>query len=130
MENKLLWAAASMTAPQLILDRCSAEKNDLGLTYYAGRRGPTKVDVVVGNNYLAPGEAEQKNRITEMWLTYVEDQLSQGRLPTMDVVREKLTAFIKFNQWPLLEDKGRHSRDAANAHALEQLAVYRQQQVP
>jgi hypothetical protein len=65
-----------------------------------------------------------------MWLTYVEDQLSQGRLPTMDVVREKLTAFIKFNQWPLLEDKGRHSRDAANAHALEQLAVYRQQQVP
>jgi hypothetical protein len=129
MENKLLWAAAQKTAPQLVLERCDAQKPNLGLTYYAGRRGPTQRDVVVGNNYLAEGEARTKNRITEMWLTYVEEQLDQGRLPTMDAVREKLIGFIKFNQWPLLTTKGRHSREAANEHALEQLALYRSQQL-
>lgn len=64
-----------------------------------------------------------------MWLTYVEEQLSQGRLPTMSVVREKLIAFIKFNQWPMLADKGQHSRETANKHALNQLDIFRQQQI-
>jgi hypothetical protein len=125
MENKLLWASAQKTAPQLILERADAEADDMGLTYYAGKRGPTQRDVVIGNNYLAQGEARTKNRITEMWLTYVEEQLDQHRLPTMAAVREKLDAFIRFNQWPLLLDKGNHKRDDANAHALEQLELYR-----
>lgn len=126
MENKLLWASSGKTAPQLILERCDAEAVDVGLTYYAGKRGPTQKDVLVGNNYLAVGESDRKNRITEMWLTYVEEQLDQGRLPTMAAVREKMVGFIKFNQWSLLIGKGHHSRDDADAHALEQLEVYRE----
>lgn len=129
MENKLLWAAANMTAPQLVLERCDAEQPDLGLTYFAGKRGPTQRDVVIGNNYLAEGEARTKNRMSEMWLTYVEDQLDQGRLPTMAAVRDKLDGFITFNQWPLLSGKGRHAREDADAHALQQLALYRSQQI-
>ena len=42
MENKLLWASANRTAPQLVLERCDAGKPDLGLTYFAGKRGPTR----------------------------------------------------------------------------------------
>jgi hypothetical protein len=124
MENKLLWASTQKTAPQLILERADAEADDMGLTYYAGKRGPMQRDVVIGNNYLAQGEARTKNRITEMWLTYVEEQLDRHRLPTMAAVREKLDAFIRFNQWPLLLDKGNYKRDDANAHALEQLELY------
>lgn len=126
MENKLLWAAADKTAPQLVLERADWEQPDMGLTYYAGKHGPTQKDVVIGNNYLAPGEQERKGRITEMWLTYVEEQLDQGRLPTMQAVEEKLDGFIRFNQWRLLQGKGRHSRDAANEHALDELDLYRE----
>jgi hypothetical protein len=125
MENKLLWAATGMTAPQIILSRCSAEKRNLGLTYFSGKRGPTKRDVVVGNNYLTSEEALKKNRITEMWLTYIEEQLDQGRLPTMAAVRDKLLAFIRFNQWPVLNTRGRYSRDDANTYALTQFSAYR-----
>ena len=125
MENKLLWAAANKTAPQLVLERARAEKDDMGLTYYAGKRGPTQRDVVIGNNYLAEGEARTKNRITEMWLTYVEEQLEQGRLPTMEAVRNKLDGFITFNQWRLLTDKGHFKRNDADRFALEQLELYR-----
>jgi hypothetical protein len=98
----------------------------MGLTYYAGKRGPTRTDVLIGNNYLANGEQVTKGRVTEMWLSYVEDQLDQGRLPTMAAVREKLDGFIKFNEWPLLADKGRHKREDADAHALGQLEIYRE----
>ncbi len=126
MENKLLWAAADKTAPQLILERADADRPDMGLTYYAGRRGPTQKDAVIGNNDLAPGEQERKGRITEMWLTYIEEQLDQGRLPTMVAVTEKLDGFIRFNQWAFLQGRGTHSREDANAHAVEQLDLYRE----
>jgi hypothetical protein len=125
MENKLLWAAAQKTAPELIVERCDASKTDLGLTYFSGRRGPTTRDVVIGNNYLADGEAKTKNRITVMWLDYIEEQLDQGRLPTMDAVREKLEGFIKFNQWPMLEGRGMVTRTQADAHALAELKRYK-----
>jgi hypothetical protein len=126
MENKLLWASANKTAPQLILERCDSDMPDVGLTYYSGKRGPTQKDVLIGNNYLAPGESDRKNRITEMWLSYIEEQLDQGRLPTMAAVREKLLGFIEFNQWALLDGRGKHSREDADAHALEQLEEYRE----
>jgi hypothetical protein len=60
MENKLLWAATAMTGPEIILERCNADSPDLGLTTYSGKRGPTKRDVTIANNYLQKLEAEKK----------------------------------------------------------------------
>lgn len=125
MENKLLWASASMTAPEIILHRADASKPDMGLTYYSGKRGPTQSDAKIANNYLAEGEARIKNRATVMWLDYVEDQLDQGRLVTMTEVRTKLDEFVKFNNWPLLQDLGKISRKRADEHAVEQYRIYK-----
>jgi hypothetical protein len=125
MENKLLWVATTHTAPEIIVQRADATKDDLGLTHYAGKRGPTQADVKIANNYLAEGEARQKNRATVMLLDYFEEQLDQGRLVTMAEANSKLVDFIKFNGWPLLTHNGKVSRDAANEHALRQLALFK-----
>lgn len=126
MENKMLWLAASHTGPELILGRADASKPSMGLTTYAGKKGPTQADVKIANNYLAEPEAKQKNRATVMLLDYFEEQLDQGRLVTMSEAESKLDEFIKFNRWPLLTHKGKVSRNAANEHALQQLSLYRQ----
>ena len=125
MENKLLWAATSHTAAELVLTRADADKPNMGLTFYTGKKGPIQKDVTVGNNYLAETEAKVKNRATEMLLTYFEDQLDQGRLATMAEVESKLIEFIKFNNWPLLTDLGRAKKSTADQHALEQLKIYK-----
>ena len=44
----------------------------------------------------------------------------------MVAVTEKLDGFIRFNQWAFLQGRGIHSREDANAHALEQLDLYRE----
>ena len=44
----------------------------------------------------------------------------------MQVVRDKLDGFIKFNQWPLLPRFGRFKREDAEEHAQEQLDPYRE----
>ncbi len=124
MENKLLYAAASKTAPEIILERADANQPDMGLTYYTGKRGPTQADVKVANNYLAEGEARVKNRITVMLLDYFEDQLDQGRLVVMADAELKMDEFIRFNNWPLLRDAGRVSRVAADRRAIEQQKLF------
>jgi len=37
----------------------------------------------------------------------------------------RLVEFIKFNKWPLRTHNGNVSRDAANEHALRQLALFK-----
>lgn len=124
MENKLLYAAANKTAPEIIMERADANRPDMGLTYYTGKRGPTQADAKIANNYLAEGEARTKNRITVMLLDYFEDQVDQRRLVTMDDAERKLDEYIKFNSWPLLRDAGRISRAAADRRAIEQQKIY------
>lgn len=124
MENKLLYLATNRTAPEIIMERADAMKPDMGLTYYAGKRGPTQADATTANNYLAEGEARVKNRATTMLLDYFEEQLDQGRLVTMADAETKLNGFIKFNGWPLLRDGGRVTRVAADRHAIEQQKVF------
>lgn len=125
MENKMLWLASSHTGPELIVSRADATKPNMGLTFYSGKKGPTQADVKIANNYLAEGEAKQKNRATVMLLDYFEEQLDQGRLVTMAEAENKLDEFIKFNRWPLLTHKGKVSRAAANEHAGRQLDLFR-----
>lgn len=127
MENKLLWAATSHTAAELIFARADAEISEMGLTSFSGKRGPTQKDVTIGNNYLAEKEAQIKNRATVMLLDYFEDQLDQGRLTTMAEIETKLDKFIKFNNWPLLTDLGRAKKSTADKHALKQLKIYKKQ---
>lgn len=124
MENKLLYVATNKTAPELLVERADATKPDMGLTYYTGKRGPTQQDAKIANNYLVEPEAKVKNRITVMLLDYFEDQLDQGRLVMMVDAEHKLDEYIKFNQWPLLRDAGRISRNAADRRAIEQQKIY------
>jgi hypothetical protein len=124
MENKLLFASTSKTAPEIIIERADANRPDMGLTYYTGKRGPTQADAKIANNYLAEGEAKVKNRVTVMLLDYFEDQVDQGRLVTMADAEEKLEGFIQFNKWPLLRGAGRVSRVAADRRAIEQQKLF------
>lgn len=125
MENKLLWASTSMTGPELIIGRADATQPDIGLTSFAGKKGPTQKDVTTANNYLAEGEAKLKNRITVMLLDYIEDQLDQGKLTTMAVASDKLEEFIKFNGWPFLKGFGRVKRVDADNHAKNEHKIYK-----
>lgn len=125
MENKLLWAATSHTAAELIMSRADASKPDMGLTYYTGKKAPNQNDVTTGNNYLEKEEARLKNRATNMLLDYFEEQLEQGRLVTMEEAAEKMDDFIRFNNWPLLAGYGRVKATTAKAHAKEQLKLFK-----
>lgn len=124
MQNKLLWAVTSKTGPELIIERANCEAEHMGLTTWANEN-IRKNDVSIANNYLAGPEIKEKNRLTTMLLDYFEDQVDIGRLVTMAEAEDRMNAFIKFNNRPLLTHLGSVKRGKADAHAEHQFEKFK-----
>jgi hypothetical protein len=119
VQNKLHWAITGKTAAELISERADATKPNMGLTAWKGAK-VRKGDVTVAKNYLNAEEVEHLNRIVVMYLDYAEDQARRRKKLYMRDWREKLDAFLKFNERDILEHAGKVSMEVAQALALEE----------
>lgn len=119
IQNKLHWAATGKTAPQLIAERAEATQPNMGLTTWKGAK-VRKADVTVAKNYLRADEIGELNRIVGMYLDYAEDQARRRRVLYMRDWRERLDAFLEFNQRDILRDAGKVSKAVADRLALDQ----------
>ncbi len=128
VQNKLHWAITGQTAAELISGRADAGQPNMGLTSW--KRAKVRLaDVVVAKNYLQQGEIGQLNRLVNMWLDYAEDQAERKAPVYMKDWREKLDAFLQFNQRAILEHSGRISMVEAKRLALEQYRIFNQKRI-
>ncbi|MFH2084039.1 MAG: virulence RhuM family protein, partial [Candidatus Omnitrophota bacterium] len=119
VQNKLHYAVSGKTAAELIADRADASKPDMGLTSWKG--GKVRAgDVTIAKNYLNENELSQLNRIVSMYLDYAEDQARRRKQIFMREWREKLNAFLKFNERDILEHPGKVAKEVADELALKQ----------
>ncbi|MEA4826367.1 MAG: RhuM family protein, partial [Clostridium sp.] len=86
VQNKLHFAIHGKTAAELIMDRASAEKENMGLaTWRNAPKGKIlKSDVSVAKNYLNIEEMNSLNRIVTMYLDYAENQAKRKIPMTME----------------------------------------------
>jgi hypothetical protein len=119
VQNKLHWAITGHTAAEIIAERADASKPNMGLTSWKGAK-VRKRDVTVAKNYLDGTEIRQLNRIITMYLDYAEMQAEQKQPVYMIEWKEKLDAFLQFNEREILEDSGEVSMEIAQHLALEE----------
>lgn len=124
VQNKLHWAITGHTAAELIAERASAEKPNMGLTNWKGKV-VRQADVTVAKNYLSEEELRSLNRIVNMYLDYAEDQAERRKPMYMHDWVEKLDAFLQFNGREVLKDAGRISAEIAKELALTTYEKYR-----
>ncbi len=123
VQNKLHFAVTHKTAAELIAERADSSKPNMGLTTWKGakvRRG----DVTVAKNYLNADEISELNRIVNMYLDYAEDQAKRHNPVTMKDWREKLDAFLKFNEREILDNLGQVAHEVAETLALSEFDKY------
>jgi hypothetical protein len=118
VQNKLHWAITGKTAAEIISERADAAKPNMGLTTWKGAK-VRKADVTVAKNYLDQEEIRSLNRIVTMYLDYAELQAERRQPLHMRDWREKLDAFLQFNEREILQDAGKVSMDVAKALATE-----------
>jgi len=123
VQNKLLWAVASQTAPEIIVSRADAKNPNMGLQTWPNEN-IRKADVTIAHNYLSEPEIREKNRFTVMLLDFFEDRVDMGKLTTMSQAESELNKFIQFNDRALLRGKGRMSRAKADKYAKLQYKAF------
>ena len=123
VQNKLHWAITGHTAAELIAERASAVKPNMGLTNWKGKK-VRQADVTVAKNYLAEDELRSLNRIVTMYLDYAEDQAERHQPMYMRDWAQKLDAFLQFNGREVLRDAGRVSAEVAKTLALLEYEKY------
>ena len=119
VQNKLHWAITGCTAAEIIADRADADKPNMGLTSWKGAK-VRKGDVIVAKNYLNETEIRNLNRIITMYLDYAEIQAERKQPVYMREWKEKLDAFLTFNEQEILHDSGSVSMEIAQRLALEE----------
>lgn len=118
VQNKLIFAATGHIASEIIADRSNPQKHNMGLTTWKGDK-VRKQDVTISKNYLNQEELDNLNRIVTMYLDYAEFQAKNHNQMFMKDWREKLDAFLQFNNQEILNNAGKVSKAIADKLATE-----------
>lgn len=127
VQNKLHWAITGQTAAEIIARRADAAKPNMGLTTWktAPHGKIMKSDVSVAKNYLNEKEIKALERIVTMFLDYAENQAARQIPMKMKDWVSKLDAFLKFNEYDILNNAGKVSHEVAKALAEEEYSKFR-----
>jgi hypothetical protein len=110
-----------------MVTRASARKKNMGLTTWknAPRGKILKTDISIAKNYLNELELKHLNRIVSMYLDYAELQAERHILMRMKDWVRKLDAFLKFNDYEILDNPGKVSAEVAKQLAEKEYEKYR-----
>ncbi len=127
VQNKLHFAISGKTAAQIIAERASADKPNMGLqTWKNAPSGKVlKGDIGIAKNYLIEKEIKELERIVSMYLDYAENQAARQIPMKMQDWVEKLDAFLQFNEYQILKDAGKVSHEVALKLAEKEYEKFR-----
>lgn len=126
VQNKMHWAAHGNTAAEIIYKRISADKPNLGLTNFKGKR-PTKQETEIAKNYLTAAELNILNRIVTAYLEFAELQALNRKVMYMKDWSERLDDFLRMAGNEILEHPGTVSHEKAIQKAAKEYKKFQEQ---
>lgn len=130
VQNKFHYAITGKTAPEIIHQSADQSKENMGLTTW--KNGPDgrvlKQDVVIAKNYLQEKEIQQLERTVSSYFDYIEGLVERQNTFTMVQLAESVNKFLSFNEYKVLEGKGRVSRIMADRKAVAEYEVFNKNQ--
>ncbi|WP_347559830.1 virulence RhuM family protein [Clostridium sp. AM58-1XD] len=117
VQNKMHWAAHKYTAAEVIYQRADADKDNMGLTTWSGKR-INRSDVEVAKNYLDEKELDALNKIVTAYLDIAEvHALNQEPMYMKDWL-ETIDDYLRMTRRDILTTKGKvtHQQALEKAH--------------
>jgi len=130
VQNKLHWAITGKTAAEIIYASIDDKKLHLGLTSW--KNAPDgkilKSDVSIAKNYLNESHINELNRIVSAYLELAESRAERQIVMKMSDWVEFLHRFLELSNYPILQDKGKISKEQARLKAEQVYETYRVKQ--
>ena len=117
VQNKMHWAAHKHTAAEVIYQRADADKDNMRLTTWSGKRIKLS-DVEVAKNYLDEKELDALNKIVTAYLDIAEvHALNQEPMYMKDWL-ETIDDYLRMTRRDILTTKGKvtHQQALEKAH--------------
>lgn len=128
VQNKLEFAVVGKTSAEIIRTRADAAMPHMGLKTWknSGKQGKVqKSDVTIAKNYLQEDELRKLNTLVNMYLDYAELQAQRNKLLKMNDWSNRLDAFLKFNEYEVLDNAGKIRKDVADEFAETEYIKFR-----
>ncbi|WP_036246445.1 virulence RhuM family protein [Methylococcus capsulatus] len=130
VQNKFHYAITGQIAAEIIHAKADRAAPNMGLTTWknapAGRILPS--DVTVAKNYLSEPEIKRLERSVSGFFDYIENLLENRRLFNMAEFVAAVDKFLDFNEYRVLEGRGRVSKKQADEKALAEYAEFNKTQ--
>jgi hypothetical protein len=130
VQNKFHFAITGQTAAEIIHKRADSKKPKMGLTTY--KNAPDgrvlKTDAKIAKNYLEEDEIKELERNVSGYFDYIENLIKRRNTFTMQGLAESVDKFLNFNEYQILEGKGRISHKQALSKAEKEYDTFNKTQ--
>jgi len=120
IQNKFHFAITGHTAAEIIDERADRKQPNMGLATW--KKAPVgrilSADVTVAKNYLPEKQIKKLERTVTGFFDYIENLIENRQAFTMEEFAESVNKFLTFNEYRILDDKGKISKASADKKAL------------
>ena len=127
VQNKMHWAAHRHTAAEIVYQRADAEKANMGLTSWEGKR-IKRSDTEIAKNYLTQTELDTLNKIVSAYLDIAEVRALSHEPMYMKDWLETIDDYLKMTRRDILTTKGQITHKQAIDKAHAEYEKYRKKQ--
>ena len=130
IQNKFHFAITGNTAAEIIFKSANKKKENMGLSTWknAPEGRVLKSDVVIAKNYLAENEIKQLERTVAGYFDYIEGLIERENTFTMAQLASSVNKFLSFNEYKILEGKGKISKMQADKKAVKEYEEFNKTQ--
>ena len=130
IQNRFHYAITGLTAAEIIYANADHQKANMGLTTW--KNAPDgrilKSDVTVAKNYLSENDIKRLERAVSGFFDYIEDLIENENTFNMSQFSESVNAFLSFRKFKILPNKGRISKEQADAKAESEYEIFNKTQ--
>ncbi|MDB5188656.1 MAG: cell filamentation protein Fic [Candidatus Nomurabacteria bacterium] len=128
VQNKFHYAIVGQTAAEIIYTKADHEQPNMGLTTWKNPNRILQSDVTIAKNYLQEDEIKKLERSVNSFFDYIEGVVERKQTFTMQEFAESVDKFLTFNEYQILEGKGRISKADADEKAISEYKEFNKHQ--
>lgn len=130
VQNKFHFAITGQTAAEIIHSKADAQKPYMGLTTFKNSpKGRVLAsDVTIAKNYLPENEIRKLERTISGFFDYIENVIENHQTITMQDMALLVDKFLSFNEFKILDGKGKMKKEKADKKAMEEYKIFNKTQ--
>ncbi|MDP2750895.1 MAG: virulence RhuM family protein [Nanoarchaeota archaeon] len=130
IQNRFHYAITGQTAAEIIYAKADAKKKQMGLTTWkhAPKGRILKSDTTIAKNYLFEKEIKRLERAISGFFDYIEGIIENRTVMKMNDLAESVNKFLEFNEFKILDGKGKISYTQAEEKAFKEYELFNKTQ--